>query len=249
MSQPNTFQHKFTYTAPEAKSVLVTGTFDQWSKTQTLTHVADGVFTGTVSIPYQTPGQAIYYKYVVDEQWVTDDKTETKNDESGNLNNIIYAPTEPVKKSTEEAPAGAAAGVGAGAAAGAAAGVAAGTATSASTGTATGAPTGTATTQASAQGQQLPPLFVPPVVLPSDKAAYQEAMAKGDNEVVRPEASNLESFPVVENDVDRTSSPGKSLIDKKREEGYTLFQLTDRNHSLVKFGTSHLAIHFLLPFP
>jgi hypothetical protein len=74
-------------------------------------------------------------------------------------------------------------------------------------------------------------------------------MAKGDNEVVRPEASNLESFPVVENDVDRTSSPGKSLIDKKREEGYTLFQLTDRNHSLVKFGTSHLAIHFLLPFP
>jgi hypothetical protein len=173
MSQPNTFQHKFTYTAPEAKSVLVTGTFDQWSKTQTLTHVADGVFTGTVSIPYQTPGQAIYYKYVVDEQWVTDDKTETKNDESGNLNNIIYAPTEPVKKSTEEAPAGAAAGVGAGAAAGVAAGVAAGTATSASTGTATGAPTGTATTQASAQGQQLPPLFVPPVVLPSDKAAYQ----------------------------------------------------------------------------
>jgi hypothetical protein len=48
-------------------------------------------------------------------------------------------------------------------------------------------------------------------------------MAKGDNEVVRPEASNLESFPVVENDVDRTSSPGKSLIDKKREEGYTCF--------------------------
>ncbi|KAJ2960662.1 hypothetical protein NQZ79_g4023 [Umbelopsis isabellina] len=182
MSQSNTFQHKFTYTAPEAKSVLVTGTFDQWSKTQTLNHVADGVFTGTISIPYQTPGEAIYYKYVVDEQWITDSKTETKNDESGNLNNVIYAPTEPGKNSTSETPAPA-------------------------TAVATGTATGTATTQASAQGQQLPPLFVPPVVLPSDKAAYQEAMAKGDNEVVRPESSNLESFPVVENDVDRTSSP------------------------------------------
>ncbi|KAG2176170.1 hypothetical protein INT43_005403 [Umbelopsis isabellina] len=178
MSQSNTFQHKFTYTAPEAKSVLVTGTFDQWSKTQTLTHVADGVFTGTLTIPYNTPGEAIYYKYVVDEQWVTDSKTETKNDESGNLNNVIYAPAEPVKNSTDDTPVAAAA-----------------------------VATGTAATPASAQGHQLPPLFVPPVVLPSDKAAYQEAMAKGDNEVVRPESSNLESFPVVENDVDRTSSP------------------------------------------
>lgn len=52
-------------------------------------------------------------------------------------------------------------------------------------------------------------------------------MVKGDNEVVRPESSNLESFPVVENDVDRSSSPGKFLIDKKKRKEGIVFQLTD----------------------
>ncbi|KAH8555489.1 hypothetical protein BGW37DRAFT_477405 [Umbelopsis sp. PMI_123] len=172
MSEPKTFKHTFTYTAPEAKSVLVTGTFDNWSKTQTLEYVDNGVFSATVLIPYETPGQDILYKYVVDEHWLTDSKTETTTDDAGNVNNILHAPIEP--EPTQ--------------------------------------PTVTEANVADAGPEQtkqepLPPLFVPPVVLPSDRAAYEAAVAKGDNEVVKPQLTNLESFPVVENDLDRTNSP------------------------------------------
>lgn len=138
MSQPKTFQHTFSYTAPSAKSVLVTGTFDNWSKTEVLEHVADGVFTATLQIPYHTPGESILYKYVVDEEWLVDSKTETVKDESGIVNNILHAPTQAQAAK----------------------------------------PTVTESNVADAapekpKEEQLPPLFVPPVVLPSDRAAYE----------------------------------------------------------------------------
>lgn len=138
MSQPKTFQHTFSYTAPSAKSVLVTGTFDNWSKTEVLEHVADGLFTATVQIPYHTPGESILYKYVVDEEWLVDSKTETVKDESGIVNNILHAPTQAQAAK----------------------------------------PTATESNVADAapeepKEEQLPPLFVPPVVLPSDRATYE----------------------------------------------------------------------------
>lgn len=138
MSQPKTFKHTFTYTAPEAKSVLVTGTFDNWSKTQTLEFVNNGVFTATVQIPYETAGQDILYKYVVDDHWLTDSKTETTTDAEGNVNNILHAPAEPelTQPSVSEA------------------------------NVADAGPE-------QPKQEQLPPLFVPPVVLPSDRAAYE----------------------------------------------------------------------------
>lgn len=40
---------------------------------------------------------------------------------------------------------------------------------------------------------------------------YIAALAKGDNEVVQPQSTNIESFPVVENDLDRANSPGKRI--------------------------------------
>ncbi|KAI9287260.1 hypothetical protein BC943DRAFT_319379 [Umbelopsis sp. AD052] len=172
MSQQKTFKHTFTYTAPEAKSVLVTGTFDNWSKTQVLDFVNNGVFTATVQIPYETAGQDILYKYVVDDHWLTDSKTETSTDAEGNVNNILHAPIEPEVTETSVSEANVA----------------------------------DAGPEQPKQ-EALPPLFVPPVVLPSDRAAYEAAVAKGDNEVVKPQATNIESFPVVENDLDRANSP------------------------------------------
>ncbi|KAI8575667.1 hypothetical protein K450DRAFT_260595 [Umbelopsis ramanniana AG] len=138
MSQQKTFKHTFTYTAPEAKSVLVTGTFDNWSKTQVLDFVNNGMFTATVQIPYETPGQDILYKYVVDEHWLTDSKTETTTDAEGNVNNILHAPVEPELAQTSVSEANVA----------------------------------DAGPEQPKQ-ESLPPLFVPPVVLPSDRAAYE----------------------------------------------------------------------------
>ncbi|GAB5585574.1 Cruciform DNA binding protein [Umbelopsis nana] len=177
MGQQTTFKHTFTYTAPEAKSVLVTGTFDNWSKTQVLENVSDGVFTATVQIPYEKPGEHILYKYVVDDNWLTDSKSETDTDEHGNVNNILYAPTEPEAAAETNV-------------------------TEANVVDAE-----PEQQQPKEEEQQLPPLFVPPVVLPSDRAAYEAALAKGDNEVAQPPVSNIESFPVVENDLDRSHSP------------------------------------------
>jgi hypothetical protein len=50
---------------------------------------------------------------------------------------------------------------------------------------------------------------------------YIAALAKGDNEVVQPQSTNIESFPVVENDLDRANSPGKHIRKKfeKRRVG------------------------------
>lgn len=143
MSQQTTFKHTFTCTAPEAKSVLVTGTFDNWSKTQVLENVSDGVFTATVQIPYEKPGEHILYKYVVDDNWLTDSKSETDTDEHGNVNNILYAPTEPEAAAETNV-------------------------TEANVVDAE-----PEQQQPKEEEQQLPPLFVPPVVLPSDRAAYE----------------------------------------------------------------------------
>ncbi|KAB8301162.1 hypothetical protein EYC80_003059 [Monilinia laxa] len=69
-----------------AEEVFVTGTFDNWSKSEKLERVGD-VFKKDVQLA--NAGEKIYYKFVVDGNWVTDHTAPQENDASGNLNNVL----------------------------------------------------------------------------------------------------------------------------------------------------------------
>ena len=49
-------------------------------------------FKGTTKIPWD---KKIAYKFVVDGQWLVNDREPTENDNSGNVNNIYTAPSQP----------------------------------------------------------------------------------------------------------------------------------------------------------
>ncbi|KAF7946675.1 hypothetical protein EAE96_009665 [Botrytis aclada] len=69
-----------------AEEVFVTGTFDNWSKSEKLVKTGD-VFSKDVQLA--NAGEKIYYKFVVDGNWVTDHTAPQENDASGNLNNVL----------------------------------------------------------------------------------------------------------------------------------------------------------------
>ncbi|KAF7894920.1 hypothetical protein EAF00_006734 [Botryotinia globosa] len=69
-----------------AEEVFVTGTFDNWSKSEKLVKNGD-VFSKDVQLA--NAGEKIYYKFVVDGNWVTDHTAPQDNDASGNLNNVL----------------------------------------------------------------------------------------------------------------------------------------------------------------
>ncbi|KAG0652116.1 5 -AMP-activated kinase subunit beta [Hyphodiscus hymeniophilus] len=78
-----------------AQEVYVTGTFDDWSKSEKLEKVGD-IFVKDVTL--SSAAEKIYYKFVVDGNWVTDHTAPQENDASGNLNNVLT--TERIKKHT-----------------------------------------------------------------------------------------------------------------------------------------------------
>ncbi|KAI0974186.1 hypothetical protein F4678DRAFT_424938 [Xylaria arbuscula] len=69
-----------------ANEVYVTGTFDDWKKTEKLEKVGDS-FVKTVAIP--DTSSKIFYKFVVDGEWIIDHTAPKETDESGNENNIL----------------------------------------------------------------------------------------------------------------------------------------------------------------
>ncbi|RYP27235.1 hypothetical protein DL767_007768 [Monosporascus sp. MG133] len=69
-----------------ASEVYVTGTFDDWNKTEQLDKVEDH-FEKNVTLP--DASKKIYYKFVVDGNWVIDHTAPKEIDESGNENNIL----------------------------------------------------------------------------------------------------------------------------------------------------------------
>lgn len=89
-----TFEFKWTHPASE---VYVTGTFDDWSKSEKLTKTGD-VFAKDVTLSDASTADKIYYKFVVDGNWVTDHTAPQENDASGNLNNVLT--TDRIKKHT-----------------------------------------------------------------------------------------------------------------------------------------------------
>ncbi|OTA84628.1 carbohydrate-binding module family 48 protein [Hypoxylon sp. CO27-5] len=78
-----TFVFKWEHPASE---VYVTGTFDDWKKTEQLEKVGDH-FEKAVTL--QNASEKIYYKFVVDGNWVTDHTAPKEVDASGNENNVL----------------------------------------------------------------------------------------------------------------------------------------------------------------
>ncbi|KAG4428890.1 hypothetical protein IFR05_015627 [Cadophora sp. M221] len=80
-----------------AEEVYVTGTFDSWSKSEKLVKTGDS-FSKDVTL--NSAAEKIYYKFVVDGNWVTDHTAPQENDASGNLNNVLT--TDRIVKHTPE---------------------------------------------------------------------------------------------------------------------------------------------------
>ncbi|KAJ9156155.1 Signal transduction protein MDG1 [Pleurostoma richardsiae] len=87
----------FTFKWPHAaQEVYVTGTFDNWAKTEKLEKAGD-IFEKTVTLP--DASEKIYYKFVVDGNWTTDHTAPQEKDHEGNENNVL-TPDRIVKEST-----------------------------------------------------------------------------------------------------------------------------------------------------
>uniref|UniRef100_A0A8H7KAJ0 AMP-activated protein kinase glycogen-binding domain-containing protein n=1 Tax=Bionectria ochroleuca TaxID=29856 RepID=A0A8H7KAJ0_BIOOC len=77
--------HTFKWEHP-AEEVYVTGTFDNWTKSVKLEKDGD-VFQKTVEL--EDASKKIYYKFVVDNIWTTNDSAPKEPDQDGNINNFL----------------------------------------------------------------------------------------------------------------------------------------------------------------
>ncbi|KAM3439344.1 hypothetical protein NHJ13734_003788 [Beauveria thailandica] len=69
-----------------AEEVYVTGTFDNWTKSVKLDKRGD-IFEKTVSL--EIPADKVYYKFVVDNNWTTNESSPKEADKEGNINNFL----------------------------------------------------------------------------------------------------------------------------------------------------------------
>lgn len=77
--------YTFTWEHP-AEEVYVTGTFDSWTKSVQLEKKGD-VFEKTVDL--KDASSKIYYKFVVDNNWVINESSPKEPDHEGNVNNFL----------------------------------------------------------------------------------------------------------------------------------------------------------------
>lgn len=71
---------------PDAKDVHVTGTFDDWGKSEQLNQVGD-TWEKEVNLP--SADEKYYYKFVVDDNWVIDPTAPQEDDGHFNINNVL----------------------------------------------------------------------------------------------------------------------------------------------------------------
>ncbi|EXJ89919.1 hypothetical protein A1O3_02986 [Capronia epimyces CBS 606.96] len=77
----------FRWPHPNASDVHVTGTFDNWGKSEKLNKVGD-VWEKDVEL--SQADNKILYKFVVDDKWVIDPEAPQEDDGHGNINNVLY---------------------------------------------------------------------------------------------------------------------------------------------------------------
>ncbi|KAG7825275.1 hypothetical protein KL909_001567 [Ogataea angusta] len=71
------------------KSVILTGSFDNWSQSLPLIKQRDGSFS--LSFPFPNDTEKVAFKFVVDGKWITSEDYKVETDELGNKNNVLYA--------------------------------------------------------------------------------------------------------------------------------------------------------------
>jgi hypothetical protein len=71
-----------------ASEVYITGTFDGWQKSHKLEKIGEA-FTGNILIDAKDAAEIIYYKYVVDGHWMTNNHDPQTVDDAGNVNNVL----------------------------------------------------------------------------------------------------------------------------------------------------------------
>ncbi|KIW11552.1 hypothetical protein PV08_10853 [Exophiala spinifera] len=76
----------FRWPHPDANDVHVTGTFDDWGKTEKLDKVGE-IWEKEVQLP--KADQKILYKFVVNDNWVIDTEAPHEDDGHGNVNNVL----------------------------------------------------------------------------------------------------------------------------------------------------------------
>ncbi|KAH6915182.1 hypothetical protein BKA70DRAFT_1557495 [Coprinopsis sp. MPI-PUGE-AT-0042] len=81
----------FEWPSTEPYEVIVTGTFDDWSKSKLLNKTARG-FVGNVQVPWDSK---VKYKFFVDGKWLLLRGQPTEMDPGGYINNIIFTPPKP----------------------------------------------------------------------------------------------------------------------------------------------------------
>ncbi|EIW82488.1 carbohydrate-binding module family 48 protein [Coniophora puteana RWD-64-598 SS2] len=85
-----TTMHEVSFTWPHtnARDVVLTGTFDKWSRSIHMSRTGGG-YESRVAVPW---GEKVAYKFIVDGRWTTSDQQPTERDRAGNLNNVYHAP-------------------------------------------------------------------------------------------------------------------------------------------------------------
>ena len=79
----------FSWKAKDAKKVAVAGEFNNWKPTKLpLKKLKDGTFKGSINLPVD---QSYQFKYVVDNNWVNDDKADNYvwSDFAGSENGVV----------------------------------------------------------------------------------------------------------------------------------------------------------------
>ena len=72
---------------PNAKTVILTGSFVDWNEKKIKMVFVNGVWRSTL----QLPGGKHHYKYIIDGQWITDPSNPLiEDDGSGNLNSVLF---------------------------------------------------------------------------------------------------------------------------------------------------------------
>lgn len=86
----STVSHTFTWSySPDATTVVVTGSFDNWTQSVTLKKDETNVFSATVELPVDTE---VIYKFVVDGVWMHDLTLPNQTDDKANVNNVLVTP-------------------------------------------------------------------------------------------------------------------------------------------------------------
>ncbi|KAJ3561992.1 hypothetical protein NP233_g9850 [Leucocoprinus birnbaumii] len=84
------YEFAVEWPSTSAKTVIVTGDFDKWSKSLQLSRSSgNDLFTATIKVPYGCPTR---YKFIVDGEWAVKPDQPTEYSPEGYLNNIHYVP-------------------------------------------------------------------------------------------------------------------------------------------------------------